>query len=41
MKEKRRKYSGLWDEKAINEITSTMGVWKYDNRVRLCREFIK
>jgi len=41
MKETKRNLTGLWDEKAINEITSTKEVWKWGSKIRLYREFIK
>jgi len=41
MNEVKRNLTGLWDEKAINELTSPKEVWKYGNKVRLYREFIR
>ena len=41
MKETKRNLTGLWDETATNEITSIKEVWKYGNKVRLYREFIR
>ncbi|MFX0096787.1 MAG: hypothetical protein ACFE7E_03420 [Candidatus Hodarchaeota archaeon] len=41
MNKSKRGFAGLWDEKAIDQITSTKEVWKYSSRVRLYREFIR